>query len=98
MVNIKISKTSTSRFDSINWDNLGFGNYFSDHVYISDYKNGKWNDGEIVPYGPMPIEPGMCTLHYGQTIFEGMKAFRSVKGGVNFFRPEKNAQRLNKSA
>lgn len=97
MYDIKISKSETTKFESVNWDNLGFGKYFSDHVYISEYKDGKWNDGEIIPYGPIPTEPAMCTLHYGQTIFEGLKAFRAVDGGINVFRPEKNANRLNTS-
>ncbi len=95
---IKITKTEKSKIGTIHWDNLSFGKYFSDHVFISDYENGKWSEGEIVPYGPMPVEPGMCTLHYGQSIFEGLKAFRAKDRGVNVFRPEMNAKRLNHSA
>lgn len=97
MSKFKIEQNQNSRFDAINWDNLGFGLYFSDHVYIADYKDGKWDDGSILPYGPMQVEPTMCTLHYGQSIFEGLKAFRDVNGGVNIFRPDKNAARLNHS-
>ncbi len=87
-----------SGYDLIDWNNLGFGNYFSDHIFISQYSNGRWDDGQIQPYEPMPIEPGNCTLHYGQTIFEGLKAFRAADGSVNVFRPEMNARRLNYSA
>ncbi|MCX6155365.1 MAG: branched-chain amino acid aminotransferase [Candidatus Kapabacteria bacterium] len=93
-----VTKTTNTRINNVNWDNLGFGVYFSDHMFMSDYVDGKWDDGAIVPYGAMQIEPALCTLHYGQTIFEGLKAFRSVRGGVNIFRPHKNAARLNYSA
>ncbi len=97
MANFKIEKAETTRINNVNWDNLGFGQYFSDHMFVSDYENEKWDEGRIIPYGPMPIEPAMCTLHYGQSIFEGLKAFRDVKGGINIFRPDKNAARLNHS-
>jgi len=97
MTNFRVEKSQSTRIDGVNWNNLGFGVYFSDHIFVSNYKDGKWDDGAIIPYGPMPIEPTMCTLHYGQSIFEGLKAFRDVKGGVNIFRPEKNAARLNHS-
>ncbi|MDT3740997.1 MAG: branched-chain amino acid aminotransferase [Candidatus Kapabacteria bacterium] len=97
MPEIKVTKTEKSRISDVNWDNLGFGVYFSDHIFVAEYKDGSWNEGEIVPYGPIPMEPTMCTLHYGQSIFEGLKAFKSVDGGVNLFRPDRNATRLNHS-
>ena len=97
MSKFHITKTEKTRINSVDWNNLGFGLFFSDHVFISDYHHGEWNNGRIVPYGPMPIEPAMCTLHYGQTIFEGLKAFRAKDGGVNIFRPDMNAKRLNNS-
>jgi branched-chain amino acid aminotransferase len=87
-----------TRFNSVNWQKLGFGKYFADYMFVANYRNGKWDDGKIVPYGPFEIEPSMMTLHYGQTIFEGLKAYYNVKGGINLFRPDKNAQRLNNSA
>jgi branched-chain amino acid aminotransferase len=98
MAQYKITKAETSRIAGINWDDLRFGMYFSDHIFMSDYADGKWNEGEILPYGPMPVEPTMCTLHYGQTVFEGLKAFRSVNGGVNLFRPIMNARRMAHSS
>jgi len=98
MADIKIIKAEKTRINDVDWNNLRFGIYFSDHIYVSDYTNGNWDNGRIEPYGPMAIEPGNCTLHYAQTIFEGLKAFRDVKGGVNIFRPDKNAERLNRSA
>lgn len=97
MYNIKTTKATKTRFDSINWDSLGFGQFFSDHMYISQYKDGKWNDGEIVPYGPLPMEPSICAIHYGQSIFEGLKAYRRQDGHINLFRPSNNARRLNHS-
>lgn len=97
MKKFPIIRTKKSRIDTVDWDNLGFGKYFSDHMFISDYKNGKWDEGKIIPYGPMEIEPGNCTLHYGQSIFEGLKAFRSNNGDINLFRPYKNARRMNRS-
>lgn len=97
MAEIKVTKTTKSRFEQTDWSNLGFGRFFSDHVFVADYKDGQWTEGEIVPYGDLLFEPAMCTLHYGQTIFEGLKAFRTVSGGLNVFRPEMNARRLNTS-
>lgn len=98
MSNFEIQKAQTSKLNQIDWDNLGFGKYFSDHMFISNYDGNNWDNGLIMPYGPLPIEPGMCTLHYGQTVFEGLKAFHSVDGNVNIFRPDMNAKRLNHSA
>jgi hypothetical protein len=98
MSEFKITKIDKSRISGVDYDNLGFGVYLSDHIYESKFRNGEWNVGEIMPYGPLPIEPAMCTLHYGQTIFEGMKAYMTEDGSVNLFRPEKNLERLNRSA
>ncbi len=97
MSNFKIEKSQATRINGVDWNNLGFGIYFSDHIFVSDYADGKWDEGKIVPYGPMQMEPTNCTLHYGQSIFEGLKAFLDVKGGINIFRPGKNAARLNHS-
>ena len=98
MGNIKIIKSENSKINNVDWDNLRFGVFFSDHIYVSEFKNGKWDDGTIQPYGSMDLEPANCTLHYGQTIFEGLKAFTSVKGGVNIFRPDMNGKRMMGSA
>ncbi|GAB1371521.1 hypothetical protein MASR1M45_15830 [Candidatus Kapaibacterium sp.] len=97
MPEIKIIRSETTKIENVNWDKLGFGVYFSDHMFISEYKDGAWDAGEIRPYGPIPTEPSMCTLHYGQSIFEGLKAFKAVDGGYNIFRPDRNAKRLNHS-
>ncbi len=98
MLTIKFTEKSSTRFNSINWDKLGFGKYFADYMFVAKYTNGEWNEGEIMPYGPFEIEPAMMTLHYGQTIFEGLKAYSNVSGGANLFRPIMNARRLNRSA
>lgn len=97
-----ITKNPNTRFNSIDWNKLRFGVYFSDHVFLAKYQNGKWNNGEILPYGPMEFEPALCTLHYAQSCFEGLKAFQCFADGkptanANIFRPEKNAARLNLS-
>lgn len=79
-------------------DNLGFGKYFSDHMFILDYTEGKgWHDARIIPYGPIPYEPSLMVFHYGQSIFEGLKAYRTENGQVVLFRPDENMKRLNES-
>ncbi len=76
--------------------NLGFGDYFTDHMFIMDYTEGKgWHDPRIVPYAPLSLDPAAMVLHYGQAIFEGMKAYRADDGRVLLFRPRKNMERVN---
>ncbi len=95
---ISITKTKESRLPGVDLSNLAFGKIFTDHVFIADYANGEWNDFRIEPYGDLMMSPSMSTLHYGQSIFEGLKAFKSATGEVNLFRPTDNANRLNYSA
>lgn len=95
---IKIDKAIQSRLSSVDFSNLPFGKVFSDHMFIADYYDGQWNDLRIVPFGPFEMHPANMTLHYSQTIFEGMKATKSVNGTPLLMRPELHAQRLNKSA
>lgn len=94
---VKITKAETSRLPSIDWNHLPFGKIFTDHMLTMDYAKGAWNPAEIVPYGPLSIFPGNSTLHYGQSIFEGMKAVRSKAGRITLFRPDLNAKRFNES-
>ncbi|WP_042357164.1 branched-chain amino acid aminotransferase [Bacillus rubiinfantis] len=77
---------------------LGFGQFFSDHMFVMDYdlKNG-WHDPRIVPYGPLTLNPSSMVFHYGQAIFEGLKAYKTEDGSIQLFRPEKNMKRLNDS-
>jgi len=81
----------------IDFDNLEFGTTFSDHMFMARYGGGKWNEPKIVPYGSIEVFPSMCTLHYGQAIFEGLKAFRRADGGISLFRPESYQARFNRS-
>ncbi|MGC8490904.1 MAG: branched-chain amino acid aminotransferase [Syntrophobacteraceae bacterium] len=80
-------------------DKLVFGRVFSDHMFLVDFKEGKqWQDGRIVPYGPLSLDPAAMVLHYGQGIFEGLKAYRWANGEIWLFRPEQNCARFNRSA
>lgn len=98
MLKFKFTERSDTRLGTINWEKLAFGQYFADYMFVSDFKNGAWDEGQIVPYAPFEIEPAMMTLHYGQTIFEGLKAYHTADGNANCFRPDMNAKRLNNSA
>lgn len=95
---ININPIAKSNYVEGEWENTTFGSTFSDHMLIAEYKNGKWTDAEIKPYGPISITPSLHTLHYGQAIFEGMKAYKTAKGELCLFRPEENFKRFNKSA
>ena len=96
-INIQVSSASESRISQVDWDNLPFGKVFSDHMLIMDYKDGEWQTPEIVPFGPISIHPATSALHYGQAIFEGMKANKSESGDVLIFRPDMNAKRFQES-
>lgn len=79
-------------------NNLGFGNYYTDHMFEMDYTEGiGWHDARIVPYHSLIMDPASMVLHYGQTTFEGLKAYRGQDGTIRLFRPEKNMERLNTS-
>ena len=95
---MNIVKTSKSRLESTDFSDLPFGRVFSDHMLICNYSQGIWQDPDIIPYGPIPMNPGSQVLHYGQSVFEGMKAFKNSDNEVLFFRREDNFRRLNKSA
>ena len=94
---MEIIRTDHSRRDQIDFENLGFGEDFSDHMLIMDYRDGEWSPAKIVPYGPIEVFPAMCSFHYGQMIFEGLKAFYTRMGAINIFRPEKYHARMNLS-
>ncbi len=75
---------------------LGFGRYFTDHMFIMDYTDGKgWHDARIVPYGNLSLDPACMVFHYAQEMFEGLKAYRTSDGTVQLFRPDKNIERMN---
>ena len=95
---MKINRVENSKIGSIDFENLTFGKIFTDHMFISKYKNGEWSPGEIKPYENISISPSARTLHYGQAIFEGMKCFKSEEDELFLFRPEENYKRFNKSS
>ncbi len=95
---IKVTKTENSRLEHVDFNNLQFGRTFSDHMFVAEYENGKWSNFEIRPYGDFSISPASASLHYGQTIFEGLKAFRNKNSEVVLFRPEYNWERFCQSA
>lgn len=97
-LNIPINRISVSGLSQIDFDNLPFGRNFSDHMLVADYENGEWKNLQIVPYGEISMSPAASALHYGQAIFEGIKAFRQKNGEVVIFRPLKNFERFNISA
>lgn len=96
--NIAIEKAKTSKIHEVDFDNLSFGSVYTDHMLVCDYKNGEWEAPKIVPYQPITLDPSAKIFHYGQSIFEGMKAYKDEDGKVFLFRPLENFKRLNKSA
>ncbi len=96
-MNISITKTANPK-QKPDQNNLGFGTYFTDHMFIMDYTEGKgWHDPRIVPYAPLEMDPASMVLHYGQAIFEGLKAYKAKNGHILLFRPDKNMARVNSS-
>lgn len=93
-----IEKVKTSKIDQVDFDNLNFGSVFTDHMLVCDYKNGVWETPKIIPYQAISLEPSAKIFHYGQSIFEGMKAYKDGNGDVWMFRPMDNFKRFNISA
>lgn len=93
-----IEKVTTSRLPEVDFDNTPFGTVFTDHMFECTFKDGTWQKPTIKPYGPMMISPGAKVFHYGQAVFEGMKAYKDANGDVFLFRPEENFNRINKSS
>lgn len=92
---IEITKTPKKKPDE---NNLGFGQFFTDHMFMMDYSSSSgWHNARIIPYSPIPFEPSIMVFHYGQAVFEGLKAYRTNDDRILLFRPEKNMERLNKS-
>ena len=97
MEEIKITRTANPK-QKPDQKKLGFGNYYTDHMFIMNYDEGQgWHDPRIVPYAPFEIDPASMVLHYAQEIFEGLKAYRTADGKIQLFRPEKNMARMNVS-
>ncbi|AOW17291.1 branched chain amino acid aminotransferase [Polaribacter vadi] len=96
--NIEIQRVKESKISSVDFDNLPFGSVYSDHMLTCDYIDGKWQAPKIEPFAPISLNPSAKIFHYGQSIFEGMKAYKDDKGNTLLFRPLENCKRLNKSA
>jgi branched-chain amino acid aminotransferase len=94
----EIIRKAESTISEIDFDNLPFGRVFSDHMFIATYSDGKWNSASIRPYGDISVSPAMSAIHYGQSIFEGLKAFKTQDDEILVFRPDMNLERMNKSA
>lgn len=95
---ITITKAAQSKIDTVDFENITFGNTFTDHMLQCDFRNGQWETPVIKPYEPFLIDPSAKVFHYGQAIFEGMKSYKDDKGNVWLFRPDENFKRFNKSA
>ncbi len=97
-MNIKITQVTDSRVNELDSSNLQFGKQYSDHMLICDYENGVWQEPTIVPYGNISMSPATTFIHYGQSLFEGIKAYKRKDGQISIFRPRDNWERFNVSA
>ncbi|MBQ8503716.1 MAG: branched-chain amino acid aminotransferase [Clostridia bacterium] len=98
MMDIKITKTTAPKAKPAKGDKLGFGHIFTDHMFMMNYTEGKgWHDARIVPYGNISLDPSAMVFHYGQEMFEGLKAYRGENDKIYLFRPDMNAKRANAS-
>jgi branched-chain amino acid aminotransferase len=98
VIDIQINKVETSKLVNFSLENIPFGKYFTDHMLEADFEDGEWKNVEIKPYQPILFEPSMAALHYGQAIFEGIKAYKNEQGEAYIFRPHDNFERFNISA
>ena len=97
-MNIKLSKVKSSKISEVDFSDLGFCKYYTDHMFVCEYENNEWKNFRIIPFQDLNLSPACTTLHYGQTIFEGLKAYKNEKDEILIFRPDKNAKRFNSSA
>src|SRR5437868_5683818 len=97
-LDIKVTKVERSKLSDTPLENVPFGRYFTDHMLEADFEHGEWKNIEIKPYQPLLLSPSTAAMHYGQAIFEGIKAYKDRQGNVFIFRPEDNIRRFNISA
>lgn len=97
-LDITLKQSVNSRINEVDFDNIKFGRVFSDHQFIAEYNGNEWVNLRVEPYGPISMSPAISALHYGQSIFEGMKAYKDPNGNALLFRPLDNWRRLNASA
>jgi branched-chain amino acid aminotransferase len=95
---IPLERVERSRWVDADWSAVPFGSVYSDHMLIAEFQDGRWNTPSIRPYGPLPLPPSISGLHYGLSVFEGLKAHRGPNGDILLFRPHDNARRLQRSA
>ncbi len=98
VTNIIVEKVKNSRINQVDFSDLPFGKVHTDHMFVCDYKNGAWETPKIVPYQGITLDPAAKIFHYGQSVFEGMKAYKDEAGDIFLFRPEENQKRLNISS
>ena len=96
--NLVVEKAKSTKIHQVDFDNLSFGTVFTDHMFVCEFKDGMWHTPTIMPYQPLIMEPSSRVFHYGQAVFEGMKAYRDDDGGVWLFRPDENFKRINASS
>src|SRR5438874_13380884 len=94
-MDILITRAESSKIHDLNFENLPFGRYFSDHMLEADFENSEWKNIEIKPYQPLLLSPSLAALHYGQAIFEGIKAYKDQQGNAFIFRLLDNYNRFN---
>jgi branched-chain amino acid aminotransferase len=97
-MDITVRKAERSKLNDMTLENLPFGKFFTDHMLEADYENGEWKNVEIKPYQPLLLNPSVAAIHYGQSIFEGVKAYKDREGKARIFRPQDNFRRFNISA
>lgn len=95
---IDIVTSDTSKINEVDFENIIFGRIFTDHMFVCDFENNEWQTPRITPYQPMTMDPSARVFHYGQAVFEGMKAYKDDEGKIWLFRPEDNFNRINTSA
>jgi len=98
VTNIIVEKVKTSRINEVDFSDLPFGKVYSDHMLVCDFLDGAWQIPRIMPYQGITLDPAAKIFHYGQSVFEGMKAYKDKEGQVWLFRPEDNQKRLNISS
>ena len=97
-MDISVTRVERSKLQDLDMENLPFGKFFTDHMLEADFENGEWKNIEIKPYQPLLLSPSVAALHYGQAIFEGLKATMGKNNTPLLFRPDENAKRMNVSA
>ena len=93
---MNITRVQNTKINSVDFENLVFGKTFTDHMFICHYRDGNWQDPEISPYKPLTLDTSASVFHYGQAVFEGMKAFKDDAGKLWLSRPKENFDRINR--